>query len=109
FYKLGAGESDDKRRSTLNIAWRQLRNTGAQYYLIGPNIDSLDSGVGDEFESVLTVSSFNTVVVDVEDRSEIDDPVRDIQEFLRYRSDGPSLIFVSAPKRAGELAVQLVA
>lgn len=107
FYKLGAGEEDNKRRATLNIAWRELRRTGAQYYLIGPNVDHVDVGEDSDLGAMLTVSTFNTVVVDIEDRAHVDDPVEDMRRFLSEEANGPSLVFVSSPRRAGEIAVQL--
>ena len=107
FYKLGAGETDDKRRATLNIAWRRLRNTGAQYYLLGPNIDAVFAGEENELSRSLTISTFSPVVIDVEDRSEVDDRLADMKKFLASEADGPSLIFVSAPSRAGQVALEL--
>lgn len=109
FYKLGDGETDEKRRSTLNIAWRLLRNTGAQYYLLGPNIDALGVEDGSDIAKSFVVTDFNPVVIDVEDRShvDLDDRLADMQRFLEQDAAGPTLIFVSAPGRASEIAFQL--
>lgn len=107
FYKLGDGETDDKRRATLNITWRILRNTGAQYYLLGPNIDALGADTGDDLAKSFVFSDFNPVVVDVEDRSDVEDRLSDMQAFLDQQADGPSLVFVSAPGRASEIAFAL--
>ncbi|MCO5295079.1 MAG: DEAD/DEAH box helicase [Homoserinimonas sp.] len=109
FYKLGSGETDHIRRSTLNIAWRQLKNTGAQYYLIGPSIDAVQDGVVAELNRALTVSDYNTVVVDVEDRSDVEDVMGDIRAFLDGEADGATLVFVSSPSRAGQLANEIPA
>ncbi len=107
FYKLGDGETDEKRRSNLNIAWRLLRRTGAQYYLLGPNIDALGIGADSELSESFIASDFNPVVVDVEDRSRIEDRLADMKQFLDEEADGPSLIFVSSPGRANEIAFEL--
>lgn len=109
FYKLGDGETDEKRRSTLNIAWRLLRNTGAQYYLLGPNIDALGVEDGSDLAKSFVVTDFNPVVIDVEDRSHVDggDRLANMQRFLEQDAAGPTLIFVSAPGRASEVAFQL--
>ena len=107
FYKLGDGETDEKRRSNLNIAWRLLRRTGAQYYLLGPNIDALGLGADSELSESFIASDFNPVVVDVEDRSHIEDRLTDMKQFLDEEADGPSLIFVSSPGRANEIAFEL--
>ncbi|WP_194396229.1 DEAD/DEAH box helicase [Microbacterium atlanticum] len=107
FYKLGDGETDEKRRATLNIAWRLLRNTGAQYYLLGPNIDALGVDEGTDLARAFVVSDFNPVVIDVEDRSHVEDRLADMRSFLDTEAAGPSLIFVSAPARASEIAFEL--
>lgn len=109
FYKLGDGETDEKRRSTLNIAWRLLRNTGAQYYLLGPNVDALGVDNGSDLAKSFIATDFNPVVIDVEDRShfDADDRLADMQQFLEQDAAGPSLIFVSAPGRASEIAFEI--
>lgn len=107
FYKLGDGETDEKRRSNLNIAWRLLRKTGAQYYLLGPNIDALGPGADNELSESFITSDFNPVVVDVEDRSQVADRLTDMKRFLDEDADGPSLIFVSSPGRANQIAFEL--
>ncbi|MFK0004297.1 DEAD/DEAH box helicase [Paenarthrobacter sp. NPDC090522] len=107
FYKLGDGETDEKRRSNLNIAWRLLRRTGAQYYLLGPNIDALKFGSDSELSKSFITSDFNPVVVDVEDRSHVEDRLSDMKTFLDEQADGPSLIFVSSPGRANDIAFEL--
>lgn len=107
FYKLGDGETDEKRRSNLNIAWRLLRKTGAQYYLLGPNIDALGFDSDSELSESFITSDFNPVVVDVEDRAHVEDRLTDMKQFLDEEADGPSLIFVSSPGRANEVAFEL--
>lgn len=108
FYKLGDGETDEKRRSNLNIAWRLLRKSGAQYYLLGPNIDGLGFDSDSELSKAFVVSDFNPVVVDVEDRSHVADRLADMKRFLQEEAEGPSLIFVSSPARASDVAFELV-
>lgn len=107
FYKLGGGETDEKRRSNLNIAWRILRKTAAQYYLLGPNIDALRADADSELSKSFIASDFNPVVVDVEDRSQIENRLADMKRFLDEEADGPSLVFVSSPGRASEVALDL--
>lgn len=107
FYKLGDGETDHKRRATLNIAWRTLRNTGAQFYLLGPNIDALNSELDGDLRAAFISTDFTPVVVDVEDRSHVEDRLSDMKSFLDNEADGPSLIFASTPGRASELAFEL--
>ena len=108
FYKLGPHNPDDQRMSMLNIAWNRLRSTGAQYYLTGPNVDSLAETLDDELRDSLFVSDYKTVAVDVEDRSEVADKDRldDMQSYW-HDLEGSTLVFVSAPARAERMAVSL--
>lgn len=108
FYKLGPHNPDDLRMSMLNIAWNRLRSTGAQYYLTGPNVDSLAETLAPDLRESLYVSGYKTVAVDVEDRSDVPDERR-IQDMERYWQglEGPTLVFVSAPPRAERVAVSL--
>jgi hypothetical protein len=103
FYKL-SGPAGDARSTLLNLAWNQLRATGAQYYLIGPNIDGLDDRVSDELHERLIVSEFKTVAVDVEDRSEVEDQLADLLHLLSEEIDSSTLVFTGSPKKADDLA-----
>lgn len=108
FYKLGPHNPDDQRMSMLNIAWKRLRATGAQYYLTGPNVDSLAETLDAELRDSLFVSDYKTVAVNVEDRSEVadDDRLEDMASYW-HQLDGSTLVFVSAPARAERMAVSL--
>lgn len=106
FYKLGSGNADDQRMSMLNIAWNKLRSTGAQYYLTGPNVDSLSESLDSDLRTSLHVSKFQTVAVDVEDRSHIPAGQR-LEDMASYWSglESSTLLFVSAAQRAELTAV----
>lgn len=108
FYKLGPHNPDDQRMSMLNIAWNRLRSTGAQYYLTGPNVDSLSETLDAELRESLFVSGYKTVAVNVEDRSNVadDDRVADMESYWSSL-EGSTLVFVSAPARAERMAVSL--
>ena len=108
FYKLGSYKPDDQRMSMLNIAWSKLRGTGAQYYLTGPNVDSLSESLDSELRASLEVSLYRTVAVDVEDRSYIADGER-IADMASYwgELEDSTLVFVSAPQRAERTAEDL--
>jgi hypothetical protein len=45
FYKLQPRQEDPDRSLLLNQAFYKLNKTGAQFYLLGPNIRGLDTGV----------------------------------------------------------------
>lgn len=108
FYKLGPHNSDDQRMSMLNIAWNRLRSTGAQYYLTGPNVDSLAETLDPELRATLFVSDYKTVAVNVEDRSEVadEDRLRDMETYW-FDLEESTLVFVSSPARAERMAVNL--
>lgn len=110
FYKLSSVEAVDTRRSLLNIAWMQLKKTGAQYYLTGPNINSLHIGLDEEIQNKLITTEFKTVVVDIEDRSHIPEgelQLLDLKNLLADEVESPSLIFVGSPPKASRLALEL--
>lgn len=108
FYKLSSASEDAQRTSMLNIAWKRLRDSGAQFYLTGPNIDSLADSLDDELLQSLYVSRYKTVAVDVDDRSHVPDEERiaDLEE-LWETLRGATLVFVSSPTRAERVAVEI--
>lgn len=107
FYKLSGAQQTDVRSTLLNLAWSQLRATGAQYYLIGPNIDSLDRRLPEDLHDKLVVTSFKTVAVDVEDRSHVEDQRADLLDYILENLDSSTLVFTGSPKKAEDLAVFL--
>ncbi|WP_133160349.1 DEAD/DEAH box helicase [Cryobacterium zongtaii] len=108
FYKLGSVESFDQRRSLLNLTWKKLKDTGAQYYLIGPNIDSLVAGVDPEVRANLVRTEFTTVVVDVIDRSGVEDQLADLKGLLALEANDSTLVFSGSPDKAETLATELL-
>ena len=109
FYKLGTNEAMDQRRSLLNLAWKRLRATGAQYYLIGPNVDSISAAVGTDLQAKLIKTEFRTVAVDVIDRSDVEDSAReaDLFSLISANSAESTLVFSASPEKAEKLAVGL--
>lgn len=101
FYKLSPHLEMDNRAALLNLAWSKLRASGAQYYLIGPNIDALASGLDDALQSELVVSNFKTVAVDVEDRSGVPNRKRkqDLLQLLSTLNES-TLVFTAGPAKA---------
>lgn len=108
FYKLCSTGTDVQRMSLLNIAWKQLRSTGAQYYLAGPNVDRLAQSLDEGLRHSLFVSRYQTVAVDVEYRDNVaDGQILDDMCQLWPELQGSTLVFVSAPSRAERVAVQV--
>lgn len=118
FYKLDGAKVDpkqkkiangDERAVILNVAWDRLHRTGAQYFLCGPNITSLASSLPQEIQAALRVSDYNTVVVDVDDRSHIDDSSKAKDLVNRWDTlEIPLLIFSRSPSSAESLANELI-
>ncbi|WP_161996155.1 DEAD/DEAH box helicase [Rhodococcus sp. YH1] len=107
FYKLGSGQKRDGRRDLLNVAWNRLKATGAQYYLLGPNIDALDSRLPEELHAQLLRTDFQTVAVDIDDRSSVENQRADLASFLENEAEGSSLVFTGSPQKAENLGVYL--
>lgn len=108
FYKLSPTRTQDSRQTLLNITWRRLLATGAQYYLTGPNISSLSEHLEEDLRSKLLVTDFRTVAVDYSDWSDV--IASDRQEHLRqHRPElvDPLLVFVSSKDRAENVGLAL--
>lgn len=113
FYKLDPTHSldpgnSDERASQLNILFHRLLNSNAQFYLLGPSIAGLASGVSDALRATFIETGYTTVVTDVErinaGRSDLPDALADV-----CRSAGPqTLIFCRSPNRIREVARWLI-
>ncbi len=103
FYKLDPAHSDG-RSSQLNIAFDRLRRTGAQFYLLGPNITALDRVSDQTLQATFIHTDFTTVATDIErvraTKDETPDALADV-----CREVGPgTIIFCRSPKRTREVA-----
>ncbi len=107
FYHLSA-EKLDSRAIALNIAWKKLQETGAQFYLAGPYVKSFTKDVSAELKESFYYSDFKTVAVDFIDRSFVEDSQRlgDLLEQVTTLA-GPTLVFVSAVNRAVDVAIKI--
>ncbi|MBE1527911.1 hypothetical protein GGC65_002367 [Sphingopyxis sp. OAS728] len=65
FYKLDLRDGNDERAIDLNICFHRLAQNGAQFYLIGPNIASVN-GLASSYKHVFMPSDFSTVALDIE-------------------------------------------
>lgn len=103
FYKLDPDHSDE-RSNQLNIVFHQLLATGAQFYLLGPNITGLSRATGDRLRATFISTAFATVATDVErinvSAAELPDS---LAETCRAFGSG-TLIFCRSPKRIREVA-----
>ncbi|WP_404334696.1 DEAD/DEAH box helicase [Sphingomonas sp. MMS12-HWE2-04] len=64
FYKLDLRGENNERAIDLNICFHRLAEQGAQFYLIGPNIASVQ-GLASEYKHVFMPSAFSTVALDI--------------------------------------------
>jgi hypothetical protein len=113
FYKLDPshgdqGRSGESRSSQLNMAFDLLRRTGAQYYLLGPNITALDQVSGDALRATFIHTAFTTVATDVERHHATKDEAPDLlAEECRHAGSG-TLVFCSSPDRTRKAAEWLL-
>lgn len=108
FYKLDPRHSHDspihERSSPLNILFHQLLSTGAQFYLLGPNVTALTDSTGNALRATFINTNFTTVATDIE---RVNVPDAQLPDALAdaCRDAGPeTLIFCRSPNRTREVA-----
>jgi DEAD/DEAH box helicase len=104
-YKLSLNQDAD-RGPLLNQALYKLRKLASQLYLLGPNVGTL-SELPADFEHRFIPSDDSTVAVDVVPVARTGDDREDLLRICKGL-DEATLIFVSSPKRAHEVARWLV-
>lgn len=108
FYKVNlTSESNADRAVDLNLAFHKLARTGAQFYLLGPNIQII-KGL-EQYEYHFIPSEFTTVAVDVVNYNlptRGDDRNLKLVELLR-EIDGPTIIYCQSPSSATKVAALL--
>src|SRR4051812_40927609 len=109
FYKMNlATENENDRAVDLNLAFHKLAKTGAQFYLLGPNIQAI-RGL-DGYEHHFIPSEFSTVAVDVVN---LNLPTRgpdrdDGLVRLCKEADGPTIVYCQSPGSASDVANLLI-
>lgn len=104
FYKLA---SNDERAEMLNRVFYRLRKSGAQYYLLGPNIEGLDEALPETLRNEFLLSEDTTVALEVHRVSAGED--RDESLLALCESlDEPTLVFVGSPAKAHAAAGALL-
>ncbi len=107
FYKLDPAHSDD-RSNRLNLLLRQLIASGAQFYLLGPNITELTAGAAEALRATFICTGFTTVATDVERVNVTNSQLPDTLA-RTCREVGPgTLIYCRSPKRTREVARWLI-
>ncbi|MGO7175369.1 DEAD/DEAH box helicase [Rhizobium ruizarguesonis] len=101
FYKLDFKREDDNQRAVdLNLAFHKLASTGAQFYMLGPNIQAI-KGL-DKYEIHFIPSEYSTVAVDVVSYnlpSQGDDRPNKLIEICQSL-DTPTLVYCQGPTSA---------
>ena len=62
FYKIGSKSDGDERYRILNQVFYKLVKTGAQFYLLGPNIEDVRTGALENIQFEFIKTDFKTVV-----------------------------------------------
>jgi hypothetical protein len=109
FYKMNlATEKESDRAVDLNLAFHKLVKTGAQFYLLGPNIQAI-KGL-DRYEHHFIPSEFSTVAVDVVNLNlptQGDERNESLVELCKTL-DGPTIIYCQSPGSASDVAALLI-
>jgi hypothetical protein len=113
FYKLAMEDTEDgapdDRARLLNLAFYRLWKSGAQFYLLGPNIGGISSSTLSRLDCVWIDSWDTTVSVEVIPR--IDDRPKGERFFEVARECAerkePTLVYCSSPEGAEALALEI--
>ncbi|MGM4917188.1 DEAD/DEAH box helicase [Tardiphaga sp. 813_E8_N1_3] len=109
FYKMDlSSEREPDRAVDLNLAFHKLAKTGAQFYLLGPNIQAV-MGL-DAYEHHFIPSEFSTVAVDV---VALNLPTRGTERedgliALCEKINEPTIVYCQSPASASIVAKALV-
>ena len=111
FYKLDP-RLEPERSEAVNEALYRLRAGGAQFYLLGPNIDGVPAAFTAAYDCRFVPTDFATVATDVR-RVDVEPAGREaaLIEIVRERAgDGePTLVYCGSPERARAVARALAA
>jgi len=105
FYKLDLRGEDNERAIDLNICFHRLAEKGAQFYLIGPNIDSVQ-GLASEYRHVFIPSVFSTVALDIQHfnlKLRGDEREEKLVELCKTLKT-PTLVYCQSPRSARDTA-----
>lgn len=106
FYKLQPRQEDTDRSLVLNMAFDRLRKTGAQFYLLGPNIRSIVS-LPSEIVFSFIKTDYRTVASDVTRIKPKGKGFEELVDLCRGLKD-PTLVYCQSPKRVRDVAEALL-
>jgi hypothetical protein len=103
FYKLDPSHSDE-RSNQLNILLWQLLETGAQFYMLGPNITALSSETAHRLRATFITTGFSTVATDIERVHSSKESLPDDLALACQEVGSGTLVFCSSPGRTHKVA-----
>lgn len=107
FYKIDAFDEDKARTVALNQAFYKLRKKTTQFYLLGPNIESISGKVEDSYRCSFIKTNYSTVVIEQHQIRPPGDALDSLVELAR-NLDEPTLIFCKSPDRVNEVAHKFI-
>lgn len=109
FYKLNPGRDDDDRCARLNEAFYKLVKTGAQFYLLGPNILSVSPDLNQRLRFQFINEPYHTVVSQIHDmRGSKASEMERLVTLCRSLRE-PTIVFCRSPKRVADVTKELLA
>lgn len=109
FYKIGSRADGDERYRILNQVFYKLVKTGAQFYLLGPNIEDIKIGTLENIQFEFIKTDFKTVVTERHQLTIHSDGER-LEKLVAIlnNTDQPTLVYCKSPASANRLATQLM-
>lgn len=104
FYKIQPTPQDQERSIILNQAFYKLLKKGGQFYLLGPNIENINSKVFPENVEINFIKTdYKTVITE---KIKVSVPTTDDEALLNLCADltEPTLIYCKSPKSANKVA-----
>lgn len=109
FYKIDLRrETDAKRAEDLNLIFHRLASTGAQFYMLGPNVEAV-RGLG-KYDIHFVSTSYATVAADIAHFNlprNGDERAKKLVELCRNLQE-PTLIYCQGPGSASKIAALLM-
>ena len=109
FYKLSPQGTDEDRCHVLNQVFYMLVKTGAQFYLLGPNIEQVSTKLLDNIKYKFIKTDYKTVVSE-QHRITINRSEKSIDKLkeLALSLTEPTLIFCQSPSSANRVATSFL-
>lgn len=104
FYKIQPTPQDQERSIILNQAFYKLLKKGGQFYLLGPNIENINSKVFPENVEINFIKTdYKTVITE---KIKVSVPTTDEDALLNLCAEltEPTLIYCKSPKSANKVA-----